>query len=668
MRHLLFAAAAGVLLPLAVWAQSPSDNSDNPLWRPASQLPEQSAPVGSAWELYPPQPGFRNEVLPAFLNELFERQARGEERPPVVQQQQGDRDEGDIAILALTSDQLERLNRQPDLTGVAGQFYRSHKDNYDVLVFWSSEFLTERIGAGAFYAPVSNNVTGINARRCSTSGSCQIPIEIFSQAGFYGSRRLNGVVLMNNLHQNLINAARPYRRNPYDIMGVVGQELGHQYGVQVRFKRPDGSLSTELLGRDNSHYSFYANSDASPLEGNRWEETQPGRFRARAVFDTRFNHLDQYIFGLRSPEETSPLWFIRNPRVPNRSRNPSPASPPLQWGEVIALGEKVDVPVSAVVAAEGQRTPTVDKSPKYFKQAWIYLSPQGRGFTPAEINTLNNIREEWLDLFYNGMDRRGRVIASLDGRDEYPVFDLKIFDEGWTAENPFVDLISGGALVSNDGQNLLCAYAGDAPGLVHTNLKLKTDRLNTGLVRMSVPKGAAGAARLWWTNSADENFGEAKSVLLPVIPDGQFHTYAVNLRAGGALNGVIYKMRITPAEKLVPGEDGTAPVVRYDLIELTAKTYSDKDSDSFPDEFDNCPDAFNVDQGDDNADGKGNLCDPSWSPPPVAGPISGGVEGGVEGNELEPGGCNCALPGRGASAPWGLLALAAAIWILRRRM
>ena len=86
-------------------------------------------------------------------------------------------------------------------------------------------------------------------------------------------------------------------------MGIMGQESGHRWLAFTPFR--DGSVdSTDILGRDLAHWSFFFNSEGSVMEGNKIEDRGPAlgntRFLTVEATDT-FSPLDEYIMGLIGP-------------------------------------------------------------------------------------------------------------------------------------------------------------------------------------------------------------------------------------------------------------------------------------------------------------------------------------------------------------------------------
>ncbi len=48
-------------------------------------------------------------------------------------------------------------------------------------------------------------------------------------------------------------------------LSVLGQEVGHRWMAYVDFRDRTGARSKSLLGRDDAHWSFFFDSDASVM-------------------------------------------------------------------------------------------------------------------------------------------------------------------------------------------------------------------------------------------------------------------------------------------------------------------------------------------------------------------------------------------------------------------
>src|SRR4030095_14704755 len=73
--------------------------------------------------------------------------------------------------------------------------------------------------------------------------------------------------------------------------------------------REGGGNSQELLGRDQAHWSFFFDSDASNMEGNDIQDLGGGAFRTVGAV-SRYSALDQYAMGLRAASDVPPMFVV----------------------------------------------------------------------------------------------------------------------------------------------------------------------------------------------------------------------------------------------------------------------------------------------------------------------------------------------------------------------
>ena len=138
-------------------------------------------------------------------------------------------------------------------------------------------------------------------------------------------------------------------------LSLLGQECGHRWLAFLEFR--DGGLnSKELLGRDEAHWSFFFDSDASHMEGNDIEDVGNGVFRTVGAV-SRYSALDQYVMGLRAASEVPPM-FVVTQVTSGQSAEDSP-----RIGAEIR-GTRKDVRIADIVAAIGTRRPDAASAPK----------------------------------------------------------------------------------------------------------------------------------------------------------------------------------------------------------------------------------------------------------------------------------------------------------------
>jgi hypothetical protein len=189
-------------------------------------------------------------------------------------------------------------------------------------------------------------------------------------------------------------------------LSVLGHEVGHRWLAQARFL--DGGVSSgDLLGRDEVHWSFFMDTDASHLEGNDIEDQGGGRFRTTAAA-LRYSALDQYLMGLRPASEVPPFFVVRAPGGTPGGTDPgrTPRS------SISFTGVRKDVTIEDVVAAIGPRSPAFPEAPRELSQAFVFVSLTG---TPsaADLDKVERLRQAWPGFHAASTDGRGAVETRL---------------------------------------------------------------------------------------------------------------------------------------------------------------------------------------------------------------------------------------------------------------
>ena len=201
-------------------------------------------------------------------------------------------------------------------------------------------------GTFAFEFSVANEVRGIG-------------VDVFDSSRDFGSRgRLRSVVDMDRLSSYPQDPAQPFL-GENNALSVLGQECGHRWLAYLEF-RDGATSSTALLGRDEAHWSFFFDSDASHMEGNDIEDRGNGQFRTVGAV-SRYSALDQYAMGLRAGSDVPPMFLV------TQVNSGGSASDAPRIG-VDIRGTRKDVRIEDIVAAMGPRTPDFASSPKAFRQ------------------------------------------------------------------------------------------------------------------------------------------------------------------------------------------------------------------------------------------------------------------------------------------------------------
>ncbi len=303
---------------------------------------------------------------------------------------------------------VEEFTEDPrfDFVPLGEKFYRNHEDPYDFLVVFDT--MPRDFSFCAAALPVRNWVRGIGLR------VFQGLAEEFDASRDFGSAgRLQNIIYMGPISRY---PADPTEVRPLgggcgrnSVLTILGQEAGHRFLAYPRFLDPDtGRPSVELLGRDGQHWSFYFNSDGSFVEGNQIEDKGAGvtpRFETKQIVE-RFGELDQYLMGLRGPEEVRTTFLVRQASIDfPRSQNP-------QAG-VFFDGTRRDITVPMIVGAEGTRRPDHTVSPRQFRFAFALLAGAGQTPSPADVAKLERYRTEWETFFGRAVGDRARAETRL---------------------------------------------------------------------------------------------------------------------------------------------------------------------------------------------------------------------------------------------------------------
>lgn len=280
-----------------------------------------------------------------------------------------------------------------DTAAVARKFFAAYPDDYMQLVVFTSRRMAG-VGTFAFEQTVKNDISGIGST-------------VFDFAGDYGSGgRLESFVMMDTISKYPDDFASPLLGEE-SALSILSHETGHRWLALARFEA-EGRVSGELLGRQNAHWSFFMDSNGSHLEGNQISDLGGGQFRTGADHSSRYGELDQYLMGLRGPDEVPPFFFVRSP---TGLTNSSPARSPAQG--VTFGGTRVDVTVGQVVSALGTRTPPVGEAPNAHRQAWVFVAIGGEP-DAAQIAKIDRLRQQFPSYYAGSTDGRASVSVTLE--------------------------------------------------------------------------------------------------------------------------------------------------------------------------------------------------------------------------------------------------------------
>jgi uncharacterized protein (TIGR03437 family) len=272
---------------------------------------------------------------------------------------------------------------QIDLVTASQRFFQNHEDSYDYLVFFNNLGIADSAESYASERTVRSAGTGFG----------DYSVDVGRQFG--SASRLKAVINMGFLSQyQKLNSPLPFR--PFDTpIKVLAHEAGHLFLAYASVRGGSGEPAQPMLGAQAAHWAFTFNSDASLLEGNRIQDNGAGanpRFSTTAV-SQGFSPLDQYLMGLRAPEDVAAphdLFYVSGSIF-------SPLQMPRTG--VNFNGTRSDVALNNLIATIGRRTPDYTVAPRRFRFAFVLLLKAGTNPTQAELDLLNQFRDGFQQFF-----------------------------------------------------------------------------------------------------------------------------------------------------------------------------------------------------------------------------------------------------------------------------
>lgn len=232
----------------------------------------------------------------------------------------------------------------------------------------------------AFYQPLANDVDGIGSQKHGNVNS------------------LNGLIFMNSVDL-YTSYGEQYRPMLFDM--IWGQEFGHRWGSFVEFVDEDGDLSSDLLGRDSSHWSYFLDSDWSWMEGNDWEATGSGSYTTNLdTFMTPgygYSQLDMYLMGFLPASGVEDFFYLKDP---SGHSNPEDAPAAMYNQPETVQAKKVWVGIDQIIEAEGERNPSFKSTPRHFQVANLVILRSTDSITDALRSDMADYNE-WASTHFS---------------------------------------------------------------------------------------------------------------------------------------------------------------------------------------------------------------------------------------------------------------------------
>lgn len=276
---------------------------------------------------------------------------------------------------------------QVDLAALLQEFHATHQPIYDFITIFTDSGYLAGTGAFAYFSPTQNAVQGIG-------------LPVFNDSASFGSPTVVGFLYMDRVVKYPPDPNQQFL-GTNTTLDVMGQENGHRWMAfpQVMI---NGQRTDDLLGRDNAHWSFYFNSDASVMEGNQIRDNGNGTFTTIAATD-RYSKLDQYLMGLIPPSAVPPSFFVQN----GGDKTAAPAI-----GAQFS-GTRVNVTIQQIIQAEGPRIPSSATSQKSFREAFIYFIKPGTTPAASQVAQVDKIRKMWQSYFKTAVNNKGSINTTL---------------------------------------------------------------------------------------------------------------------------------------------------------------------------------------------------------------------------------------------------------------
>jgi choice-of-anchor A domain-containing protein len=264
---------------------------------------------------------------------------------------------------------------------VLQQFYSNHDDIYDfIYIFTEFDFDTGELAA--FATPIFNDVAGIGK-------------PLYDNRADFFSGKLQSVIDMASMNRYQSTPSTPFQYDFY--LGTLMHETMHRWGISVNYIDIDSQFSNRLLGRDESHYSYFLNSNASVMYGSLWNEYEPNSFETTDI-SHGLSPLDLYLAGFIQKESVPDFFVINNGSVGSNTDLPPSIGTTIQ-------GNREPISIDDVIAYEGERIPNAINSQHEFKIKFILLK---------EVNEVTN-SQSIARLFVLGKEFQKRFFADTNG-------------------------------------------------------------------------------------------------------------------------------------------------------------------------------------------------------------------------------------------------------------
>ncbi len=435
-------------------------------------------------------------------------------------------------------------------------FYNAHpgQDNFDFVYVLLDFNYTLPEDSFAYYLSLRNDVSG--------NGQ---PLFDEDPNGVTGSKRMKGFLQLGSLSEYPDSPTTRFLGANHTL-SIFGQEQGHYWLAYPTY--PLSSLL--LLGRDESHWSFFFNAESgwshpaaprgSSAEGSVWRENANGTFTSTNLVDG-FSKLDQYLMGLRPSDQVPDSFVIRFPTAPSGINATTGARP-----NVTVSGTKVTTTIAQIIQANGQ-VPTPSAAPKKYRAAVLLIEQNGQQPSLSTLNRVTRLRLSWESYFAQSTDFLASINTGVADQTTSRIISV-------TNGASYTHLVAPGAIASLFGQ-----------GLSNTTTLATGSTLPFNLNGIEV-KIDGVSAPLFFASPGQINFEVPRSIATTsVVPGGtvQSSTALVEVFSSGQLfrAGAV---QIAPAlvGTFALTQDGAGAAAALDAINFSAAPFNAKQTNGQP--------------------------------------------------------------------------------------
>ncbi|MFO0596045.1 MAG: MYXO-CTERM sorting domain-containing protein [Myxococcaceae bacterium] len=209
---------------------------------------------------------------------------------------------------------------------------------------------------------------------------------------------------------------------------MMGHEYGHHWLLGIEFDQNDGRGHQHFIrgfntssgsegggdmGYPNQHYSHLADS-RSVMYGECITDLGGGSFKFEGC-PRKYSQIDQYLMGLRTPSEVTPMMVLEDPTAPGQGVD-SIAMGRTSGSTTMGNLTRHDITADEIAAAMGPRNPGPPASKNCWRVAFIVvLEPGQTSISQAMLDKVKRYEAAWGPWFSFATDGRGTMDSRIVG-------------------------------------------------------------------------------------------------------------------------------------------------------------------------------------------------------------------------------------------------------------